>query len=375
MKCCDLRPTSYSAGRLNIASRDLDAIPAEVFMQLLPTGSPLLPVASNPLCTGPAVANLDFSTVANRRHVSGPKWWDTVDLVYLNLSYNSFRVLENALGGFEALRDLDLRANSLSELPPSLECLVNLTTLNLSRNQFTRIPEQCKGMTNLKQLALSHNGLTGDLPLNSVVNLPNLLDLDLSHNEITTIVVRTACDDASPADRLRSLQRMNLSYNCISDVVCIAKTLRGRATRLEGGLTPSDVAIVPPQLDDALVIVDVSHNPLKQAGPPQPGLASHTDSSSHKTQIAPASSHADLLARLVQLTGRLEHRLREGEVKQPSVASLTTLGAAIETFLGEDKVTECQDQPSTPIQMPSAPLPQTGTPRRNRQLSYAWEAL
>lgn len=344
-------------------------------MQLLPAGSPLLPVASNPLCTGPAVANLDFSTVANRRHVSGPKWWDTVDLVYLNLSYNAFRVLENALGGFEALRDLDLRANSLSELPPSLEGLVNLTTLNLSRNLFSCIPEQCKGMTNLKQLALSHNCLTEELSLDNVISLPNLLDLDLSHNGITMIVIRTARDDASHADRLRCLQRMNLSYNCISDVVCVAKALRGRATRLEGGLTPTDVAIVPPHPDDAPIVVDVSHNPLKQAGPLQPGLVSNTDSSSHKTQSTPTLSHADLLVRLAHLTRRLEHRLNEREVNQPSEASLVTLAAAIEAFLGEDKISEYQNQPSTPIQLPTVAVPQMGTPRRNRQSSYAWEAL
>ena len=101
----------------------------------------------------------------------------------LNISNNKFRVFPPAINQLEALRDLDVSFNMISELPEEPgPGIAGLERLVLVGNQIGKFPEEWRGMLrNLKVLDCRRNLIVG---LGVVSGLPKLNTLSADHNAV-----------------------------------------------------------------------------------------------------------------------------------------------------------------------------------------------
>ncbi|KAH3015550.1 hypothetical protein KXW60_007797 [Aspergillus fumigatus] len=106
------------------------------------------------------------------------------------------------------LEVLDLRGNSLTELPKSLEYLACLRILDVGDNQLTSLPFQSLGMLPLKDLRAPRNKLAGTLIPASLSKLDSLQSLDVTGNALTAISEREDLE-------MPSLQTLSISMNRI----------------------------------------------------------------------------------------------------------------------------------------------------------------
>ena len=102
---------------------------------------------------------------------------------FLNLRNNSLSEIPNSITRLTNLQSLDLRHNSLSEIPDSITRLTNLKSLDLSNNSLSTIPESITRLTNLKTLYLNSNSISA-IP-ESITRLQKLTRLNLDENPIT----------------------------------------------------------------------------------------------------------------------------------------------------------------------------------------------
>ncbi|KAL9013693.1 MAG: hypothetical protein Q9180_008996, partial [Flavoplaca navasiana] len=184
------------------------------------------------------VLNMDSMT-------DGPAWYESVDLIRLNVADNeledlgwdrSYQSAEDAdnpspTDVFAALQTLDLHGNHLRTLPSMLPNLENLTVLNLSRNRLkdpTRdILNNISKTASLRILDLSDNQFSGPLP--SLAGCHSLEDLNIHSNAFTSLPAElSSCTklrtlDAStnklswlPHLELPNLVNLNLSSNQIA---------------------------------------------------------------------------------------------------------------------------------------------------------------
>ncbi|KAL8758959.1 MAG: hypothetical protein Q9199_001119 [Rusavskia elegans] len=154
----------------------------------------------------------------------GPAWYESVDLVRLNVADNeiedlgwdrfdeSAEVVEkpSPTDIFAALQTLDLRGNLLHTLPSMLPNLEHLTVLNLSRNRLkdtTRdILNNISKIVSLRVLDLSDNQFSGPFP--PLTGCRNLEDLNIHSNAFTSLPEElSACT---------ALRKLNGSSNKIS---------------------------------------------------------------------------------------------------------------------------------------------------------------
>ncbi|XP_078096507.1 protein flightless-1 homolog [Mustelus asterias] len=138
------------------------------------------------------------------------------NMLVLNLSHNSIDNIPNQL--FINLTDLlylDLSDNSLESLPPQMRRLVHLQTLILNNNPLMHAQlRQLPAMTALQTLHLRNTQRTQSNLPTSLEGLSNLLDVDLSCNDLSRV---PEC-----LYTLSSLRRLNLSTNQISELsLCI----------------------------------------------------------------------------------------------------------------------------------------------------------
>ncbi|KNZ59684.1 hypothetical protein VP01_1680g3 [Puccinia sorghi] len=153
---------AQKSGKLNFSSRMLSKVPAEIYAKLLSHTSIFHPSNRPPSTSdqAPAEVDLKFSFDDEPKTPSGVAWYETVDLVHLNLSLNELTALDDEFGGFEALTSCDLHGNQLTCLPYTFGLLTNLTHLDLSSNQLSQFPVQILSLVNLLELNLSKNKLS-----------------------------------------------------------------------------------------------------------------------------------------------------------------------------------------------------------------------
>ncbi|XP_070580511.1 protein flightless-1 homolog isoform X2 [Ptychodera flava] len=157
------------------------------------------------------------------------------ELTTIDFSHNQLYAIPDNLENAKSLLVLNLSHNRIDTIPSQL--FINLTDLihlNVSNNHIETLPPQMRRLTNLQVLILNNNPLL-HAQLRQVVslvqlttlhlrntqrnltnippqldNLVNLTDVDLSYNELIRV--------PEAFYQVRSLQRLNLSNNCITEI-------------------------------------------------------------------------------------------------------------------------------------------------------------
>ncbi|WP_256349586.1 NEL-type E3 ubiquitin ligase domain-containing protein [Pseudomonas sp. D8002] len=155
----------------------------------------------------------------------------------LNLSASNLAQLPSALDNFTALRQLDLSHNQLSIIPSIQQRLSRLTTLETLDLQYNRVASlDLRGLNALRHLNLSRTGIT-EWP-EGVLDLPVLESLDLSHSAITRVPAQalTGHDTLMLKSNLRGCR---LTARACADILAFAqRTLRENPLGLDVELLP-----------------------------------------------------------------------------------------------------------------------------------------
>ncbi|KAL7663108.1 Adenylate cyclase [[Candida] zeylanoides] len=123
----------------------------------------------------------------------------------LNLSSNYFRHYPEAVSDLGGLVDLDLSYNDLSELPPSMGRLTALAKLNLSTNKLARsLPSHFTQLRSLKRLDIRYNAISN---IDVLGSLPSLEVAYASKNNISGF-----------SDRMENLRLLHFDRNPITDL-------------------------------------------------------------------------------------------------------------------------------------------------------------
>ncbi|BBM88127.1 leucine-rich repeat-containing protein kinase family protein [Candidatus Uabimicrobium amorphum] len=130
-------------------------------------------------------------------------------LTILDLSNNKINELPENIGQLKLLQKLYLQNNHLQSLPHSFAQLHQLEELNLGNNQFSEIPQELQHLPKLCHLNISQNEIS-DISGN---NLQNLMNLDVSHNNLSQV---TLC--------FPQLHTINFSHNNLAHVVIDVET-------------------------------------------------------------------------------------------------------------------------------------------------------
>lgn len=128
------------------------------------------------------------------------------NLRQLSIANNSLRTLPNDIGKLAKLEDLDISGNLIEDLPKSVFQLTNLCHFNAASNKLSYLSESFTHLNKLRTLNLAHN-LMYEVPYCLFTGLPNVSELDLSHNYI---------NDFSEAPNCTSrLRRLKLDHNSL----------------------------------------------------------------------------------------------------------------------------------------------------------------
>ncbi|CAJ1961277.1 unnamed protein product [Cylindrotheca closterium] len=113
-----------------------------------------------------------------------------------------------------AIVQLSIVGNNLrGQLPPELSALSDLIALDFQDNELTGTIPDWK-WDNLESLHLQYNGLEGSIPDSIWTELPNLRNLDLSKNQLSSslpIAMR----------QLSSIESINLGYNELTGIIVL----------------------------------------------------------------------------------------------------------------------------------------------------------
>ncbi|XP_052819033.1 protein flightless-1 homolog isoform X1 [Mya arenaria] len=159
---------------------------------------------------------VDFSH--NELNEVPPELENAKGVIVLNLSNNNIEMLPNQM--FINLLDLtylDLSNNGLETLPPQMRRLTSLQTLILNNNPLVHAQlRQVPAMTALQMLHMRNTQRTiANFP-SGLDSLTNLLDVDLSRNDLPRI--------PEPLYKLSCLTHLNLADNQITELSLLIDT-------------------------------------------------------------------------------------------------------------------------------------------------------
>jgi syndecan 4 len=144
-------------------------------------------------------------------------------LYYLRLDHNDIATLStSAFGGLSALLYLNLSSNSLSSLSDDVfDGLSSLQSLGLGRNSLSNFPPMEAFETTLTNLDMRFNSLT-EVPPNTFKDMSGLTTIHLEGNMISTI----SDDSFSGPTSLRTLQLNSNSLKIFPPLQPVAATLQ-----------------------------------------------------------------------------------------------------------------------------------------------------
>ncbi|KAJ3449384.1 hypothetical protein M0812_05531 [Anaeramoeba flamelloides] len=160
------------------------------------------------------LTNLEVLNLSLNRFTIFPKIICKIkNLKVLTLAHNKINYIPNCLIGLQRLVELDVNSNKIVSFPRSLGFFPWLSNLSLAGNRIVRIPQKFFELNNYTrfggyQIDFSHNKLKkmGEI----WAKLLGLTDeLDLSHNDIQKVLIRTF-------ERTSQVGSLKLSYNKIS---------------------------------------------------------------------------------------------------------------------------------------------------------------
>jgi len=126
--------------------------------------------------------------ILNRNKLTSWSDINCPDMYYLDLSHNQITTISvDAFNSMPSLSQLDLANNFITDIP-TFQGMDGLVSLNLMLNKIKHVnSESFRNLVNLQYLFLYHNEIesfnfTGDVNL-----LPNLVELTMSSNQLTSI--------------------------------------------------------------------------------------------------------------------------------------------------------------------------------------------
>ncbi|EGP8408837.1 class 3 internalin InlP, partial [Listeria monocytogenes] len=161
------------------------------------------------ITTIPHLKTLFFADSPGRltRNLSLPNYQNYPEMDTITMSGNNLVGSIPDFTGMPALKQLYMSDMSItSDELPNFNNIPLLITLDLSSNQLTTIPD-FQNIPNLTFLDLNANLLTNTPDFQ---NLPNLTDLNLRHNNLTGTMVNFT--------NLPSLESLNLDYNFLTEL-------------------------------------------------------------------------------------------------------------------------------------------------------------
>ncbi len=153
---------------------------------------------------------------------------------------------------YKSVETLDLSHNQIHELPSWLGVFERLHTLRLDHNQLQQFKHTLASLQQLKVLGARDNQLSSidleELP-------PNLVELELSHNQIKSFAGQK---------KLLQLSRLDLSKNNLTAFPSLALTPNIKVLKLGNNNIRSFPAELPM---NAIQHLDLHKNPLQEIGP------------------------------------------------------------------------------------------------------------
>lgn len=129
-------------------------------------------------------------------------WWESYELIKLDMSNNSLASIPKELSTQEQLQHLNFNSNELKRLPGEIFSLI-LKFFDASSNKLAKLPDMLGSCTSMVEMHLSRNGLI-ELP-ESFGGLSNLEILDLKENSLTSLPKQFSL--------LEKLKKLDLSCN------------------------------------------------------------------------------------------------------------------------------------------------------------------
>lgn len=161
-----------------------------------------------------------------------PENFESLEITYLDLSYNQLETIPPEVVSLKGLISLNLCGNCLRRFPETFQ-KVKLKILNISHNQIFEITEDIEDFPELSVLSAHHNELR-DLP-DEILALSELEVLNLGNNEIenlsTGIFSLTLKDLLLENNNLTSIfpidfskiENLNISGNPVSEIPHVYK--------------------------------------------------------------------------------------------------------------------------------------------------------
>lgn len=132
------------------------------------------------------------------------------NLTSLNLSENQISEINSHMFmNLMNINKVDLSYNSIGNIPYEKVAYPKCTTLNLKGNKLTKFPKILSDISTLEKLVISENSIY-ELEDNAFENLENLVELDLSFNQMTYL--------PSSIGRLTKLKRLKLNGNRLTSL-------------------------------------------------------------------------------------------------------------------------------------------------------------
>jgi leucine-rich repeat protein SHOC2 len=285
--------TVYKAARktgsLNLSSKQLTAVPLEIFAletvleqdenfwEVCPLAK--LDLSHNEIAElPPQVANLvdllSLKLRGNRLESLPSTLGNCRSLRHIDLTSNSISLLSHLDGSLSDLQECFLSENSLVQLPSFLLSAHELKVLELNSNRLAALPSEIMNLRQLTRLCLNSN-LLQELP-SALSSLIKLQVLDVRKNRLTSVPNLTLLTQLQLLDlgennlsaipslpRNGQLGRLHLDWNQLRVVEADAIAVVS-ATLFELHLHDNKISVLPAEvaLCGSLKVLDISNNDL-----------------------------------------------------------------------------------------------------------------